>query len=74
MSGKDWEVQSTMEGFVYFHFPESFAQAEAELAQWLADGSVILPESILDGIERYPEALQFMFNGGNIGKLLVKAG
>ncbi|MCX2980518.1 NADP-dependent oxidoreductase [Halieaceae bacterium IMCC14734] len=68
------ERQSTMEGFAYFHFPESFAQAEAELAQWLADGSVVLPESILDGIERYPEALQFMFNGGNIGKLLVKAG
>ena len=68
------ERQSTMEGFAYFHFPESFAQAEAELAQWLAAGSVVLPESILDGIERYPDALQFMFNGGNIGKLLVKAG
>lgn len=67
------ERQSTMEGFAFFHFPESFAPAAAELAQWLAAGSVVLPESILDGIERYPEALQFMFNGGNIGKLLVKA-
>jgi NADPH-dependent curcumin reductase CurA len=66
------ERQSTMEGFAYFHFPESFAEAAAELAQWLASGSVVLPESILEGIERYPEALQFMFNGGNIGKLLVK--
>ncbi|MFT5335805.1 MAG: NADPH-dependent curcumin reductase CurA, partial [Halioglobus sp.] len=46
--------------------------AQAELAQWLADGSLILDEEVLEGIERYPEALQFMFNGGNIGKLLVK--
>ena len=61
-----------MEGFAYFHFPESIAQASAELAGWLADGSIVLAEEVLDGIERYPEALQFMFNGGNIGELLVK--
>jgi NADPH-dependent curcumin reductase CurA len=68
------ERQSTMEGFAYFHFLESMAPATAELAQWLADGSLVLAEEILEGIERYPEALQFMFSGGNLGKLLVKAG
>jgi NADPH-dependent curcumin reductase len=67
------ERQSTMVGFAYFHFPESFIPAAAELSRWLADGSVVLPEEILEGIERYPEALQFMFNGGNLGKLMVKA-
>ena len=66
------ERQSRMEGFAYFHFPDSIAPAKAELAQWQASGSIILDEEILHGIERYPEALQFMFNGGNIGKLLVK--
>ncbi len=67
------ERQACMEGFAYFHFPESIAEASAELAGWMADGSIVLAEEILEGIERYPEALQFMFNGGNIGKLLVKA-
>ena len=67
------ERQSSMEGFAYFHFPESIAAATAELAEWLADGSLQCAEEILDGIERYPEALQFMFSGGNTGKLLVKA-
>jgi NADPH-dependent curcumin reductase len=66
------ERQSCMEGFAYFHFPELIAPAKAELATWMADGSIVLAEEILDGIERYPEALQFMFNGGNTGKLLVK--
>jgi NADPH-dependent curcumin reductase len=66
------ERQSCMEGFAYFHFPESFAEAKAELAEWLHDGSIVLTEEILDGVERYPDALQFMFNGGNLGKLLVK--
>ena len=66
------ERQSCMEGFAYFHFPQDIAPATAELARWLAEGSIILAEEILEGIDRYPEALQFMFNGGNIGKLLVK--
>jgi len=68
------ERQSSMEGFAFFHFPESIAPATAELAGWLADGSIQVAEEILDGIERFPEALQFMFNGGNTGKLLVKIG
>lgn len=67
------ERQSTMEGFAYFHFPESIEPAMQELSQWLADGSIVMPEEILEGIERYPEALEFMFGGGNLGKLLVKA-
>lgn len=66
------ERQSCMEGFAYFHFPESFADATAELAAWLSDGSIVLAEEILEGIDRYPDALRFMFNGGNLGKLLIK--
>ena len=57
-----------------FHFPESIEPAMSDLAHWLKDGSLAFDEEILEGIERYPEALQFMFRGGNIGKLLVKAG
>jgi NADPH-dependent curcumin reductase CurA len=67
------ERQSKMEGFAFFHFPESIGPATEELKSWLADGSLVMAEEILEGIERYPEALQFMFNGGNIGKLMVKA-
>ncbi len=66
------ERQACMEGFAYFHFPELIAPAKAELAEWLVDGSLVLAEEIFEGVERYPEALQFMFNGGNTGKLLVR--
>ena len=66
------ERQSRMEGFAVFHFPESFGQATTELAGWLADGSLRMPEEIVEGIERFPEALQMMFTGANLGKILVK--
>ena len=67
------ERQAVMEGFAYFHFPECFDEAIADLTRWLDDGSIVMPEHVLDGIDRYPEALEFMFEGGNIGKLLVRA-
>jgi NADPH-dependent curcumin reductase CurA len=66
------ERQSRMEGFAYFHFPEAMAPATAELAAWVRDGSLTLSEHVLEGIDRYAEALGFMFEGGNIGKLLVR--
>ena len=66
------ERQSVMEGFAYFHFPDSIAPAKAQLSQWIKEGSIALPEEILQGIESYPEALGFMFSGGNLGKLLIK--
>lgn len=66
------ERQSTMVGFAIFHFPELFEQATADLNAWLDDGSLLTPEHVLEGIESFPEALEFMFSGGNIGKLMVK--
>ncbi|MFN3258828.1 MAG: NADP-dependent oxidoreductase [Ilumatobacter sp.] len=68
------ERQSRMEGYAYFHFPERIPTAMAQLSGWILDGSLVVPEHVLEGIERYPEALEFMFNGGNVGKLLVKVG
>lgn len=67
------ERQSSMEGFAYFHFAEKIPEATRELSQWLADDKLVFEETVLDGINRYPEALGFMFDGGNIGKLLVRA-
>lgn len=67
------ERQSVMEGFAYFHFPEAIPRAKAELADWVKQGDLVIAEEILDGIERYPEALEFMFSGGNLGKLMVRA-
>ena len=66
------ERQSRMEGFAYFHFADRIPAAMEELSAWVADGSISLNETVLDGIERFPEALEVMFTGGNTGKLLVK--
>ncbi len=66
------ERQSRMEGFAVYFFPDSHAPAAAELAAWLRDGSITMPEHVVDGIERFGEAVETLYTGGNIGKTLVK--
>ncbi len=64
-------TSSLMQGFTmkdYFHrIPEAFA----DLLAWVADGSLRHREHIVEGIERFPEALRMLFDGQNNGKLLL---
>jgi len=65
-------ASSSMQGFTmkdYFHrIPEAFA----DLSAWVADGSLRHREHIVEGIERFPEALRMLFTGQNNGKLLLR--
>ncbi|MER5761442.1 NADP-dependent oxidoreductase [Streptomyces sp. NPDC002082] len=49
-------------------FPEWIGRA----AGWLADGSLRTEETVVDGIERAPEAFLGMMRGANTGKMLVR--
>ena len=39
---------------------------------WIATGKIKHKQTIVDGLENAPEALNKLFDGGNIGKLLIK--
>ena len=38
----------------------------------MAEGKLKHRDTIVDGLERAPEALNLLFDGGNVGKLIVK--
>jgi len=59
-------------GFVFTDFAPRFPEAVSQLAQWVAAGQIKPRETIIDGLEHTPEALNRLFDGGNVGKLLVK--
>jgi NADPH-dependent curcumin reductase len=61
-----------MEGFIILDYFDRFAEAQAELAGWLASGQLKAREHIVEGLERAPEALNLLFTGGNTGKLMVR--
>tara|TARA_B100001109_G_scaffold125739_1_gene102348 strand:- start:591 stop:1607 length:1017 start_codon:yes stop_codon:yes gene_type:complete len=67
------EKYSRMEGFTVMHFEDKYLEASKELLSLYEQGKLKIPYHIEDGIENFPLALQKLFTGGNIGKLMVKA-
>ena len=51
---------------------ERFEDAYADLRRWEAEGLLVHRETVLDGLESCVEALNGLFTGANIGKMLVK--
>ncbi len=65
------ERNSSMRGFTVDHYASVHEQAQAELSGWLNSGALHLREHIVEGIDNFPGALDTLFSGGHMGKLLV---
>jgi hypothetical protein len=63
-----------MQGFIVLDHFDRWAAFVEEVAPLVADGSIGYRETILDGIERAPEAFLALFSGDNVGKMLVRVG
>ena len=61
-----------MQGFNALDMWERFEDAYADLRRWEAEGLLVHRETVLDGLESCVEALNGLFTGANIGKMLVK--
>ncbi len=61
-----------MEGFLILDYFARFAEAQAELAGWLAAGELKAAEHVVEGLEHAPDALNLLFTGGNTGKVMVR--
>ncbi|MDQ1356579.1 MAG: hypothetical protein QOG44_952 [Acidimicrobiaceae bacterium] len=61
-----------MEGFIILDYSDHFAEAQFEIAGWVADGRIKHREHIVDGLEHAPDALNLLFTGGNTGKVIVR--
>jgi NADPH-dependent curcumin reductase CurA len=64
----DPQLHSTETHFS-FDYASRYAEAQKEMAKWLADGSVKRKFHIVEGLSKAPEALPMLFTGGNTGKL-----
>jgi len=63
-----------MQGFLVFDHTDRFPAFLEEVAPRVADGTLRYRETIVDGIERAPEAFIGMLEGANVGKMLVRVG
>ena len=61
-----------VQGFIILDYFGRFPEAIAQLGQWVAEGKVKDKHTVVEGLERAPDAVNMLFDGDNIGKLIVK--
>ena len=63
-----------MQGYIITDHFDRFGEFAREAAEWVRDGRLRYRETIVEGIENAPRAFLGLFQGENIGKMLVKVG
>ncbi|HEY0134974.1 MAG TPA: NADP-dependent oxidoreductase, partial [Nannocystis sp.] len=64
--------RARMEGMVVFDYADRYPEAITAIAGYMQRGQLRSREDIVDGIERFPEALNRLFSGENFGKLVLR--
>ncbi|MEU4682838.1 NADP-dependent oxidoreductase [Streptomyces xinghaiensis] len=65
--------RARMEGFVVFDYAKRYAEAAQEIAGWIGDGRLKVKEHVVKGtVDDFPETLQMLFRGENVGKLVLE--
>ena len=60
-----------LQGFIILDYYPRFGEAIRELSGWVADGSLRSEQTVVEGFEELPNALNMLFAGENTGKLVV---
>ena len=63
---------ASMQGFNALEMWDRFDEAFADLRRWGAEGLLVHRETVLEGLQSCVDALNGLFTGANIGKMLVQ--
>ena len=61
-----------LKGFIVFDYFPRMAEFYAQMAPWVANGTVKSRETDVEGLENTPDAFLGLFKGENTGKMLVR--
>jgi NADPH-dependent curcumin reductase CurA len=62
-----------MQGFIIGNYQTQFAEGINHLSLWIKEGKLKYKETIVNGFENLPNALLGLFDGINIGKMIVES-
>lgn len=61
-----------LQGFIVTNYADMAPQFAADMAGWIGSGQLKYQQTVHEGIENMPRAFMGLFQGGNLGKMLVK--
>jgi len=61
-----------MQGFIVSDFADKAGDFYRDMVGWLKDGKLTREETVIEGLEKTPDAFLGLFSGDNRGKMLVK--
>jgi NADPH-dependent curcumin reductase CurA len=65
--------RARMQGYLVFDYADSYGAALAELGGWVSEGKLKVKEHVVRGsIDDFPDTLQMLFRGENVGKLVLE--
>ena len=64
--------RATLQGFIIFDHLDRAPDAITEIAGLIAGGRLTPLETVVEGFEALPTAVNMLFDGANVGKLVVK--
>jgi NADPH-dependent curcumin reductase CurA len=64
--------RATMSGFVVLDYAARYAEGVKALAAWYSTGKLKTRETVIDGLDQFPRALDALFAGENVGKLVLR--
>lgn len=64
--------RATMKGFIVTDFESEFPRALKQMTRWIGEGKITVREDVTEGLENAPAALARLFDGKNIGKVVVR--
>jgi NADPH-dependent curcumin reductase CurA len=64
--------RATLQGFIVLDHLHRMPEAATEIGSLIRDGKLTPLETVVDGFEQLPSAINMLFDGANTGKLVVR--
>lgn len=61
-----------VQGFIILNHYDLYPEFQEKMIGWLAEGRIKSRDTLVEGLEKAPQAFIDLFSGGNTGKMLVK--
>lgn len=61
-----------LEGFIVMDYASRYGEAVPRLAEWARAGQIQIRETLVDGLDSFPQAFGRLFSGDKLGKLMLR--